>query len=261
VDFLGEGEIVMTAEKIDPAAVLAFLEAKIAALQAVANSWKKALELGALGPIGLPRTTGNTVTDMDSQQTEEPVELPAGALSKLSVSDAVKLYLSAAKKKQTNKQIEAGLKDGGVESTAKNFSSIVNGALKRLKDTGVLLRFKEGWGLAENYPEHLRAKIAQQSKQINTSKGRKKKSKGRARAAEKQGVPQPEGLGHHIESTDQPQKPTRKEVVLKFLAMNGPSTRAVITEGTGIPDGSVGASLNDHALFVRGEDHKWRNIE
>jgi hypothetical protein len=194
----------MTAEKIDPAAVLTFLEAKIAALQAVANSWKKALELGALGPSRFPRLPDGAAEKTNSQPIEEPVDLPVGLLSSKSLPDAIKLYLGAVRKKQTNKEIEAGLKEGGVETTAQNFSSSVAGALFRLRKSGDVLRFKDGWGLSGHYPEHLRAKLSQDNKQAPKKKTRKGKQ-----AKHQVGVPELP-IAQHAEGLEQ-----RIETVLK----------------------------------------------
>jgi len=74
------------------------------------------------------------------------------------------------RKKQTNKEIEAGLKEGGFETTAKRFSASVAGALFRLKGSREVLRFKDGWGLAEQYSDYLRAKLSQGNSQVSKAK-------------------------------------------------------------------------------------------
>jgi hypothetical protein len=90
----------------------------------------------------------------------QPTELPRGAFLGKSLPAAVKLYLSAVMKKQTIKEIASALRDGGVESTSDNFESVITGCLNRMKGSGEVLRFKEGWALAEFYPEHLRRSLA-----------------------------------------------------------------------------------------------------
>jgi len=68
-----------------------------------------------------------------------------------------KLYLSSSPmKKKTNKEIAAALRDGGVESNANKFDTIIAGALFKLKKDGKILRFKDGWGLSSWYPPHIR---------------------------------------------------------------------------------------------------------
>src|ERR1035438_5529030 len=62
---------------------------------------------------------------------QQPTELPRGALLGKSLPAAVKLYLSAMKKKQTDREIAAALREGGVESTSDNFEKVVTGCLNR----------------------------------------------------------------------------------------------------------------------------------
>ena len=51
--------------------------------------------------------------------------------------------------------------------------------LHRLKAAGVVLRFQDGWDLAESYPEHLRSRIVNSAR---TSKPKSKKTVKRRRA-------------------------------------------------------------------------------
>lgn len=149
---------------LDPAVILAQLEAKKTALEALIASWRAAIAVGALGPVtDLPAASEAT----GSHAVDAVVELPQGALRNRTLPEAIKLFLSAAKTKQTIKQVAAALKEGGIESTSDNFEGVVTGSLNRLKDRGEVLRFKDGWALAAHYPESLRARIndtAQKSK-------------------------------------------------------------------------------------------------
>ena len=122
----------MTAEKPDQDNFLAMINAKLAALQALAESYQAALSIGALGPGS--------------------VDLPVGVFRDKSIPEAIKLYLKAARRKQTVKKIAAGLAEHGLVSTSKSFETTVTGSLHRLKEAGVVLRFKDGWDLAESYP-------------------------------------------------------------------------------------------------------------
>jgi hypothetical protein len=157
----------------DPGVILAGLEAKKAALEALIASWRAAIAIGALGPVSdLPSLNGGG-------SESGPIELPEGAFRGRSVPEAIKLYLSAAKRKQTAKEIAAALREGGMESTAANFETVITGALHRLKGRDEVLRFKDGWALAEHYSEHLRARLAD-TKRHAPSKGAKRK-RGRPR--------------------------------------------------------------------------------
>ena len=84
-------------------------------------------------------------------------ELPVGAFLNKSIPAAVVLYLSSVRQKQSVRQVAAALKEGGLESKAKKFEGAVNTALNRLKDSGKVLRFPDGWALASHYPAHIRA--------------------------------------------------------------------------------------------------------
>ena len=117
----------------------------------------------------LERAYGVTVSDeglavpvVFNGTDSTPTELPRGAFLGKSLPAAVKLYLSAIKKKQTIREIATALRDGGVESTSDNFENVITGCLNRMKSNGELLRFKDGWGLPEFYPESLRARLSQE---------------------------------------------------------------------------------------------------
>jgi hypothetical protein len=164
---------------LDPTLILATLEAKKAALEALIASWKAALAVGALGPAGdIPAASAK------SFGVDAVIDLPQGAFRNLSVPEAVKLYLTASKTKQTPRGIAIALKEGGLESTSENFEGVVTGSLHRLKDRGEVLRFKDGWALAEHYPEALRQRLSQNGEK---KKPNKRKGKGKKAAAQKAG--------------------------------------------------------------------------
>jgi len=106
----------------------------------------------------------------------QPTELPRGAFLGKSLPAAVKLYLSAMKKKQTIREIATALREGGVESTSDNFEGVITGCLNRMKASGEILRFNDGWALAEFYPENLRNRLSQQitpKRKTTKKKGKK----------------------------------------------------------------------------------------
>jgi hypothetical protein len=57
--------------------------------------------------------------------------------------------------------------------------------MRILKKAGVVLQFKDGWALAELYPEAIRARISQQQgngqKAVSTGKRRKKRKQAKAK--------------------------------------------------------------------------------
>lgn len=175
----------MATEKPESDPILARIEAKVAAWQAVAEMYRTAIALegGQLGDIDVS-ALASPASGLRTSNTG-PVDLPTGAFRNTGMAPAVKIYLAAAKRKQTLKQIAAALKEGGLESTASDFERSLNTTLYRLKNDGVLLQFKEGWDLAEAYPEHFRQRLTKDSKPTTkptTMKKRKRiKSNGNAK--------------------------------------------------------------------------------
>lgn len=140
----------------NPNPLFAYVESRIAAWQAVLASLKSALALDPGGQT-FEGIDLSSVAASQNGDAGQPIDLPEGAFLGKSVPACVKLYLSAAKRKKTIKEIAGALREGGVESTSDNFDNVVTGALFRLKNAGEVLRFKDGWGLPEWYPAHIRA--------------------------------------------------------------------------------------------------------
>lgn len=172
----------MPPERPDTDGFLAMIEAKIAALKTLADSYRAALSLGALGQPGDVDMSAIATTSGLGTRTGPPVDLPQGALLGKSLPAAIQLYLSAARRKQTTKEIVTALKEGGVESTSRNFENTVATALHRLKTAGTVMKFNDGWALAEFYPESLRNRLAAQGEQRIS----KKAGKSRRRTPKKQ---------------------------------------------------------------------------
>lgn len=170
----------MAADRIDFAEVLASLEAKRAALDALIGSYRAAIAVGALGgDIDVSGIQSASSATAGTSRSGGPIDLPQGALLGKSLPAAIQLYLSAARRKQTTHEIVAALKDGGVETTSQNFINTVYTALQRLKTAGTVLKFNDGWALSEFYPENLRAKLAAQSE----GRPRRKRATRKKRAA------------------------------------------------------------------------------
>jgi hypothetical protein len=152
---------------------LAAVDAKITALHTLRASYVAAVSIGAFGQSGdLAAFAGVGPAGSMGSMGGAPLELPRGALLGKSIPAAIKLYLATIKKKQTLREIANALRDGGVETTAKNFETPVQSAIYRLQTAGEVLRFKEGWALAEFYPEGLRNRIAEKDAKPRKSKKR-----------------------------------------------------------------------------------------
>jgi hypothetical protein len=153
---------------------LAAVEAKIAAWKAVADSYKAAVALD--GPLG---ERGGVVAAVGagalSVRGHAPrTDLPVGVFRGKTIKEAIAIYLGAVQRKQTNKEIAIGLKNGGIATTAANFEATVATALYRLKEEGVILRFNDGWDLAASYPDSLRGRLEKDRKPRPTRKAKAK---------------------------------------------------------------------------------------
>ena len=164
----------MTSESIDFNEVLTVLEEKRSALDTLIANLKAVMSVGALGLPG-----NNEALFQNEVPSGGTVNLPIGAFLNKSTPAAVTLYLSAVKKKQTASEIAIGLKNGGFESTSKNFETILTTALYRLRRAEKVLKFPDGWALAGFYPDHIRASVSQPKMQ---KKLKRKKRKKRAEA-------------------------------------------------------------------------------
>ena len=87
----------MATDKPSTDGFLAVIEAKIAALKALADTYRTALSLGALGKPG-DVDFSKSVNVVWVRAVSTPFELPQGALLGKSLPAAIKLYLSAVKK-------------------------------------------------------------------------------------------------------------------------------------------------------------------
>lgn len=191
----------MATDKFDYARLLSDIDAKIASLQTLRASVQAASASGALGqPIEGAELPSQVLTAGRSDTLGVPTDLPEGAFIGKSVPASIELYLSAAKKKKTNKEIAAALRDGGVESNASNFDNVVTGSLFKLKKDGKVLRFKDGWGLSEWYPAHIRAISPAASAKRTRKKGKRNGRKNTANlpVASGQSVPARGKMGDRI---------------------------------------------------------------
>lgn len=203
----------MASDKPETETFLTLLDAKIAALQTLRDSYIKAASLGAIGQPGddMPMSSGSLSA---SRMGGAPVELPTGALLGKSLPAAITLYLSAVKKKQTIREIATALREGGVESTASNFEGPISGALYRLKAAGEVLKFKDGWALADFYPESLRNRIAKDAEPKKRAKAKKVARKTVAKKVAKKAEPK-------AQKRKEPGKPGLEQRVTNYLQTRG----------------------------------------
>jgi len=149
---------------IDDAAVLAYLKAKRASLDASIA----ALE-AFLGPTPLEGVPDGVAVRL--RNDDEPEQLGPGVFHGLSISEAAKRFLEITKKKQKTRAICDAIQKGGIETGAKNFLSNVYTTLLRNKD---FMRLGSYWALAEWYPTKVPAgkptKKAKRSKRARTQK-------------------------------------------------------------------------------------------
>lgn len=222
------------------------IKAKIAALQALLASVESAVAVGALGqPIeGMELSS---VTSTANGDIGQPIDLPKDAFHGKSLPACVELYLSATPmKKRTNKEIAAALREGGVESNAKHFDTVVTGTLFGLKKAGKVLRFKDGWGLASWYPAHIRA--ATPAKPAKRAKKGSWKKKLRTRIDAK--LKEMETSG----AQSAPKKASERAV--DFLSSKPGTDFSVAVVGTHIGTGTKGARLILGKLAKQGKVEK-----
>jgi len=181
----------------DYAAMLADAEAKKAALEALIAGLRAALAAGALG-VSVPDLPSVAPTTVGGPPAES-LTLPRGAFLGKTVREAIKLYLSAIRQKKSNKEIAQALRDGGMES-AGNFDNTVTHGLFRLKKDGVILRFDDGWGLADWYPESFRNRAPQEKVNSARSPRSRPRAKAKSKHTQKATAARQTGGGKHIQT-------------------------------------------------------------
>jgi hypothetical protein len=178
-----------------------------------------------------------------------PTELPRGAFLGKNLPAAVKLYLSAMKKTQTIREIATALREGGVKSTSDNFENVITGCLNRMKSNGELLRFKDGWGLPEFYPESLRIRLSQEGTPKHKEGKKKTKKKPPTRVKEASSKP---GIEHRIEEFVRGRKLAwfNAADILQALPDIEPKSLPLV----------LGRLAKKH-LWIKGADGKFRETE
>jgi ribosomal protein S17E len=214
---------------------LATVDARIAALQQLRSSYVAAVSIGAFGQPGDPAAFGAGPVGAGGTMNGAPMELPRGALLGKSLPAAIKLYLSAVKRKQSIKQIAAALREHGVESMAKNFETPIQSAVYRMREAGELLRFDDGWALAEFYPENLRNRIAE--------KNTKPVKKAKKRTAKRKAAKAPKTQMAPGDSTAEPAGNLDVRILAYLQQRGGPAMASDVAGAMGVAPNVAGLAL------------------
>lgn len=214
----------MAAERAETDPILTSLMAKVAAWQAAVDSYRaaKAMEQGANGDSAAAGQRGS-------------IELPINAFRGMTLNEAIKLFLKSVQRKQSVAEIAQGLKSGGFVTTSKDFGPNVRSALNKLKADGVLLRFSDGWDLAESHSAMIRHRVTRETAKPAKRRGGARKSK----AAAKQ--PKPTVVAPTPAAVSKPAGPQTLDTKAQtFLAANPFQrfTAKQIADALGLPDAS-----------------------
>jgi hypothetical protein len=76
-----------------------------------------------------------------------PIRVPHDAFKGLNLLEAIKKYLRIAGTFQTTREIAKAVKEGGYESTSKNFTNTVRTSLDRAREKGEIISEDKKWGL------------------------------------------------------------------------------------------------------------------
>jgi len=205
----------MASEKSEFDGLLATVDAKIAALLRLRESLIAAASLGALGQVGeidpstLPPSGSAASAAAPAPSSGSPIELPTGVFRGKGLADALRLYMSLAKRKQTFKEIKSALIEGGLATTSAFFEQTLSSTLHRMRKSGEVLQFKDGWDLAESYPPGFRQRL-EESREEDVPRRKRKGKKNTVRADKP------------TEKATKPTKPDKRQT-----AQGEPALRAV----------------------------------
>lgn len=154
------------AQEIDDAAVLTYLKAKRAALDAHIAGLEAILGTGQ-APLGNGAVLGIEPPAGAAGQSDR---LGPGAFHGMSIPEAARKYLEITKKKQKTRAICDALLEGGIETGSKNFYNNVYASLRRTKDFIMLRNY---WALASWHPTRAVVPAKPAKKTRRTRKGGK----------------------------------------------------------------------------------------
>jgi hypothetical protein len=239
----------MTTEQPENTSLVASLisqfEAQIATLQAAIASLRAVQAGGTIGSTASSQVSGAAIP----ASSAAAIDLPEGAFKNKSIPQCIELYLSTVgMKKKTNQEIADALKEGGVESTG-DLGNSVTGALFKLKTLGKILRFKDGWGLANNYPAHIRGAAPAGTPKRAKKKGKTKKGKSHTPQANTEPP---------AATVTAPKKPVNDRII-DALRSNKKAEYTLADIGEHIGMGIFGTRLNVSKLVKAGKVEKTPN--
>lgn len=135
-------------------AVIADLENQILELQNTVETLKRHRDKGLVTGEAIPPSPRRTPVFRTPvlQTPEGEPEFPSDFFMKMSLPEAVKMYLSMVKRKQSTKQLMKALERGGYPTRSKSFYTTVFGVLNRhAKTQGEITKVGGDWALAEWY--------------------------------------------------------------------------------------------------------------
>jgi hypothetical protein len=135
------------AEETNYEKLLAELEEERAGLDLMINFIKRRMGQSEANPAAAPSRLAGATT------VHRFPRLAPDTFFRMTVPDAIRMFLNIAKRPQNARDITNALESGGLTHRAKNLYQTVFPTLMRMKDKdGTVVRLKNGdWGLAEWY--------------------------------------------------------------------------------------------------------------
>jgi hypothetical protein len=145
-------------QEIDYSAVLADLEARKAALDAAIAAVKAILGQGTLETASSVSGTGAAIRSENAL----PQEVAPGVFHGMSISEAARKFLEMRKAKQKTRAIADAIRQGGIESGARDFySNVYTTMARRPKE---FIRLGKYWALVEWHPTRAAVTTAKPAK-------------------------------------------------------------------------------------------------
>jgi hypothetical protein len=129
------------------AEVLADLERERDGLTAAINVIRR--KMGLAPEESAPKIAASVANGTGSNDKGSS-EIKPDSFFGMKLPDAIRSYFAITKRPALPSTIAKALLDGGLQSTAKDFNSMVQTAINRMK--GEVVRVPNGWALAEWYP-------------------------------------------------------------------------------------------------------------
>lgn len=166
------------------AAVLADLERERDELDSlIARLRKKAGESRDGGAASPTQTSNGQLSgNAEGRTAVVPTALTPDAFFGMTIPDAIRMYLKMAKRPTPSPLLINALRDGGLQSTSKDFPASIRTALTRMR--GEVVNLPNGWALAEWYPGRTFEKKTRTPKKKGKKARRKHAEPGNASVAQ-----------------------------------------------------------------------------